>query len=470
MSPFSFRSGALALVGAFLFAGSLQAANLPPQARGIANVTVNEDAPVTVINLWAAFDDVETPDPKLKFTVVSNTTPSLVSPNINTVTGQLRLTYGLNQNGVSQILIRCTDTGGQSTQSSFRVTVNPVPDPPQLGPIAVQTAKAGLVFALLVKGLDGDLPNDTLRYSLDAASLGRGMTINFSTGQITWTPTVAFVGQTVASTVTVQDRTNQTVSRTFQIQVQPNVVVVLPPPPPPPVQPPVAVNDRTTVAIGQSVNLTNLMKSNDITNGRPVRIVQVRFPFYVNPAEILQTSTTPATGVGLTYTNRGYTGTQVINYTLQDDLGRTDSGWLTIQSGNYVPVSLPPTPAPAVINITIPPTTAPGTIIGFVSITDPDGGAPKFLEADPKQFPELKTHPGDAVVFNSLPAGTIQPADGLTPLALNPSTRAISFVGGITLATGQVFIRNYLVFDGRTGSPTSNNFNPNFGKIVVRVQ
>ncbi|MDP1798851.1 MAG: Ig-like domain-containing protein, partial [Planctomycetaceae bacterium] len=441
-----------------------------PVSRGIANVTVNEDAAPTVISLFAAFDDNETPDNRLKFSVVSNTTPNLVATAIHPLTGQLTLTYRLNQSGVAQLVVRCTDTGGQAAQASFRVTVNPIADPPQLLPIPAQTAKANIVLSLVAKGIDPDLPNDLLRYSLDAASLGRGMTINFSTGAITWTPSQAFVGQTVSTTVTVQDRTNRSASQTFQIQVQSNVVIPPPPPPPPtPIPPLIAVNDRTTIAIGQSVNLTNLMKLNDMTNGRSVRIVQVRFPFYVNPAEILQTSTTTATGVGLTYTNRGYTGTQVISYTLQDDLGRTDSAWLTIQSGGYVPISLPPTPNPAVVNISMPNNTPAGRVIGFVSAPDPDGGGPRYREADPNLFPELKTHPKDAVVFNSLPAGTIQPADGLTPFAINSSSGAITYLGGVTLATGQIFVRNYLVYDGRTGSPTSNHFNPNFGKIVIRV-
>ncbi len=455
----SFCCGSLVWLGLHSVA---DAANAQPVSRGIANVTVNEDAPQTVIDLFAAFDDAEDLDTKLKFAVVNNTTPTLVAPTIDALTGKLRLTYRLNQNGVSQLLVRCTDTGGQSAQASFRVTVNPVPDNPTIGPIPTQQAKIGIVFSLTVKGQDGDLPNDVLTYSLDAASLNRGMTINSASGAINWTPPFAVLGQTLPCTVTVRDRANQAASATFQIQIQPLVVTNIPPL--------VAVNDRTTVAVGQSVKLTDLMRANDLTNGRATRIVQVRFPFYVNGREILQTSTTAGGGIGLTYTNRGYVGTQVINYTIRDDLGRTDSGWLTIQSGGFVPPSQPPTPNPPVINITIPTTTLPGTTIGFVSVTDPDGGVPRFREADSNLFPELKTHPGDAVVFTSQPTGTLQPADGTVPLAVDPNTRAIRFLGGITLAVGQVFVRNYLVYDGRTGSPTSNQFNPNFGKIVVRVQ
>jgi len=267
----------------------------------------------------------------------------------------------------------------------------------------------------------------------------------------------------------VLDRNNQSASQTFQIQVQQTTVITNPPPPPPPPLPLVAVNDRTNIAVGQSVNLTNLIRANDQTNGRATRIVQIRFPFYVNPYEILQTSTTNA-GLGLTYTNRGYYGTQVINYTIQDDLGQLDSGWLTIQSGGYVGPSAPAIPNPPVVNITMRTDTAPGTVIGFISVTDPDGGAlPRFREADPNLFPELKTHPQDAMVFRLNPPAIIPPGDGLSPFAVDSSSGAIRYLGGVTLADRQIYIRNVLIYDGRTGSPTSNNFNPSFGKFVVRV-
>lgn len=447
------------------------AANTQPVSRGIANQTANEDGPPITVSLFNAFDDAEDADSKLKFVVASNTTPTLVQTSINAQTGQLTLTLRANQNGVAQLLIRCTDTGGQSAQASFRVTVNPVPDSPILGPIALQRGKAGMVTSFNVKGQDGDLPNDIVRYTLDAASLARGMTIatSLDSATIKWTPPLAAAGQTFSSTVTMLDRSNQLSAQPFQLQVAPLVVVNLPQPPAPPRPPLIAVNDRTTVAVGQSVNLTTLIRANDIVNGRPTRIVQVRFPFYKNAAEILQTSST-SSNIGLTYTNRGYYGTQVINYTIEDDFGQTDSGWLTIQAGGYVSPSEPGRPTNPVINITIPSNTAPGTTIGFVGLTDPDGGPlPRVREADANLFPELKTAALDAVVFNAQPAGTLQPADGLLPLTVDPSSRAIRFVGGIALAPGQVFIRNYLVYDGITGSPTSNNFNPNFGKIVVTV-
>jgi hypothetical protein len=450
---------------------SVDAANTAPVSRGIANVTANEDGPATTINLWAAFDDAEDRDPKLKFVVAGNTNPTLVLTSINALTGQLVLNYRANQNGVAQLLVRCTDTGGQSAQASFRVTVNAVPDAPTLSPIPVQQAKVDLVFTLNVKGQDGDLPNDVLRYTLDAASIARGTTITTvsGSGSIRWTPRRGSEGQTFPVTVTVFDRNNQSASQTFQIQVQQTVVITNPPPPPAPPPPLVAVNDRTNVAVGQSVNLTNLIRANDLTNGRPTRILQVRFPFYVNPYEILQTSSTNA-GVSLTYTNRGYTGTQVINYVIQDDLGQVDSGWLTIQSGGYVGPSAPAVPNPAVVNITMRTDTAPGTIIGFVSTVDPDGGRlPRFREADPNLFPELKTHPQDAMVFRVNPFPIIPPADGLAPFAVDSSSGAIRYLGGVTLADRQIYIRNVLIYDGLTGSPTSNNFNPSFGKIVVRV-
>ena len=60
-----------------------------------------------------------------------------------------------------------------------------------------------------------------LTYSLDAASLALGMTINSSTGAFSWTPTEAQGGLTPSVTITVTDNGtgNLMDSETFMITV-----------------------------------------------------------------------------------------------------------------------------------------------------------------------------------------------------------------------------------------------------------
>ncbi len=48
-------------------------------------------------------------------------------------------------------------------------------------------------------------PADTLSFSLDAASIALGMTINATTGAFSWTPTEGQGGLTPSVTVTVTD-------------------------------------------------------------------------------------------------------------------------------------------------------------------------------------------------------------------------------------------------------------------------
>ncbi|XQQ05819.1 MAG: beta strand repeat-containing protein [Leptolyngbya sp. IPPAS B-1204] len=111
-------------IGAFEFVPS----NSPPTTAGIANVTVNEDAPATVINLFDAFADAETPDSGLSYSVTANSNSGLVSTSISG--GNLNLAYAANAFGTANLTVRATDPGGLFVETSFTLTVNPVNDAP----------------------------------------------------------------------------------------------------------------------------------------------------------------------------------------------------------------------------------------------------------------------------------------------------------------------------------------------------
>ena len=68
---------------------------------------------------------------------------------------------------------------------------------------------------------DTDLPADTLTFSLDAASIAAGMTIDANTGVFSWTPTEAQGGTAPSVTITVTDNGtgNLVDSETFTITV-----------------------------------------------------------------------------------------------------------------------------------------------------------------------------------------------------------------------------------------------------------
>ena len=108
-----------------------------PTTSGIADVNVNEDAADTVIDLFAAFADVEDADEDLTYTIQDNSDPSLFSStSIDGLAGTLTLSYAANANGSSDIIIRATDLGGEHVDATFTVNVAAVNDQPTTSGIA----------------------------------------------------------------------------------------------------------------------------------------------------------------------------------------------------------------------------------------------------------------------------------------------------------------------------------------------
>jgi hypothetical protein len=105
--------------------------NTPPTTTGIADITVNEDAAETVIDLFAAFNDAESDDNALSYAVTGNTNPNLFGNiSIEPTTGALILAYNPNLSGAATLTIRATDPADEFVETSFSVTVNPVNDAP----------------------------------------------------------------------------------------------------------------------------------------------------------------------------------------------------------------------------------------------------------------------------------------------------------------------------------------------------
>ena len=125
--------------GAFVdttFTVTVNPVNDTPTTSGLANVTV-DDAPDTVVNLFAAFADVEDADPALVYTVVGNTNAALfTSTAVNGAAGTLTLDYAPNAFGTADLTVRATDTSGAFVDTTFTVTVNPVNDTPTTSGLA----------------------------------------------------------------------------------------------------------------------------------------------------------------------------------------------------------------------------------------------------------------------------------------------------------------------------------------------
>src|SRR5215212_2108297 len=84
-------AGAEPLEPRVLLSISPTADNAPPATEGIPDVSVDEDAPDTVIDLYALFNDDTDPDELLYFSVAGVTGERLLKPSADPKTGKLTL-------------------------------------------------------------------------------------------------------------------------------------------------------------------------------------------------------------------------------------------------------------------------------------------------------------------------------------------------------------------------------------------
>jgi len=119
--------------GAFVehtFTVTVNAVNDTPTLNNpIDDVTVDEDASDTIIDLSAVFNDVEDGG-GLTLSIQNNTNAGLVDASL--VGTDLTLSYALNQSGTADITVRATDSGGAFVEHTFTVTVNAINDTPTL--------------------------------------------------------------------------------------------------------------------------------------------------------------------------------------------------------------------------------------------------------------------------------------------------------------------------------------------------
>ena len=99
--------------------GKIKIDSVPTVANPVADVTVNEDAPDTVLDLSAAFADVDIAEygDNLTLSVAANSNLGVVQTNV--LANTLTLSYPANANGTSNITIRGTDCLGYYVEQRF---------------------------------------------------------------------------------------------------------------------------------------------------------------------------------------------------------------------------------------------------------------------------------------------------------------------------------------------------------------
>ena len=195
--------------------------NTSPTLAAIGSKTVDEQVNLT---FTANATDPEVPPQVLTYSL--DAAAIALGMSINSASGAFTWTPTELQGGSSySATITVTDDGACSLADSeiISITVNEVNVAPVLALIGDQTVNVPATITFTATAADSDIPVNALAYSLDAASIALGMSINAVTGVFTWTPTIGQAGMTYAVTITVTDNginpANLSDSETFYIMV-----------------------------------------------------------------------------------------------------------------------------------------------------------------------------------------------------------------------------------------------------------
>ncbi len=102
----------------------------PIVSNPIADLTVNEDASESKIDLSTVFSDLEDNDSDLTVSLVSNSGESVLKDSLSTTTNELVITLVADSSGSAEIILQAEDSEGLTVQDTITVTVNPVNDAP----------------------------------------------------------------------------------------------------------------------------------------------------------------------------------------------------------------------------------------------------------------------------------------------------------------------------------------------------
>lgn len=159
-----------------------QVSNLPPQVSAISDQTISVAATFSVT--------VDATDPNTPLVYSLETAPAGMT--IDAATGAISWTPD-TVGGPHEVVARVTDSFGDETDVTFNLTVNNVS--PVIDAIANQTTAVGAAFSLQVNASDSNTP---LTYTLTGGAPA-GMTINSSTGLISWTPPATEEGKSYSN-------------------------------------------------------------------------------------------------------------------------------------------------------------------------------------------------------------------------------------------------------------------------------
>ncbi len=145
---------------------SVRLAAAPPVISGLGNFSVNEDS---TARIEFQITDDQTPASDLQVQVEPATSDLLTSwklaPSSNAVR-VLTVVPKPNVNGPVVFAVKATDRGGNTTSQQFTLTILPVNDPPQWGPVTEQRGIAGEAMPpIRIRVSDLESPISALQFS-----------------------------------------------------------------------------------------------------------------------------------------------------------------------------------------------------------------------------------------------------------------------------------------------------------------
>lgn len=132
--------------------------NTPPTISGLPDKNLNEDNTLNnAIDLWAYASDAETVDSGLTFTITGNTN-SNCGVSIDDSNRYIDINPTANWYGYSDVTVEVTDPEGLSDPDTFRITVNPINDPPTiLSTIPNQSADKNTLITIDLTPYESDV-------------------------------------------------------------------------------------------------------------------------------------------------------------------------------------------------------------------------------------------------------------------------------------------------------------------------
>ncbi len=200
-------NGAPALSDAETIALRVGEVGIAPVVDSLADQSVDEGSTLVVL---ATGSDGDTPPDSLTFNLdEASLALGMTIAGVDSSSATISWTPTEAQGpGSYDVTLRATDDSAFAlfTEITFTVVVNEVNLAPELAEIADQTAITLQTLTVQAAATDSDLPENTLTYRLDAASLALGMSVDPATGAFSWTPGGALVGATPTATLYVDDR------------------------------------------------------------------------------------------------------------------------------------------------------------------------------------------------------------------------------------------------------------------------